>query len=195
MKMKPCTMIAALLAALVAAGCTTTSNTATPAAASGAAMSKRQTIDAGVDEALARLYREARGSRELIAKSKGVLVFPSVLAAGLVVGGEYGEGALREGGRTSGYYRTASGSFGLQAGAQSKAIVLVFMTQEALDRFRNSSGWTAGVDANVALIKVGADGSIDTKTAQADVAGFVMTNAGLMVNVSLQGTKISRLDL
>ncbi|RXZ43430.1 BPSL1445 family SYLF domain-containing lipoprotein [Crenobacter cavernae] len=190
--MKRTTIVAALIGALFVAGCTTTASQQTTSSTS---MSKRQTIDAGVDETLTKLYREAKGSRELVAKAKGVLVFPSVLAAGLVIGGEYGEGALREGAKTSGYYQTASGSIGLQAGAQSKAVILVFMTQEALDKFRNSSGWTAGVDANVALIKVGADGSIDTKTAQADVAGFVLTNTGLMFNVSLQGTKISRLDI
>lgn len=156
---------------------------------------KRSEIDANVTHALTTLYSQAKGSQELIARSKGVLVFPSVLSAGFVVGGEYGEGALLIGKRHGGYYKTTTGSFGLQAGAQSKTIILVFMTQDALDKFRSSKGWTAGVDANVALFNVGADGSITTNTAQAPVAGFILTNGGLMFNVSLQGTKISRLNI
>ncbi len=88
-----------------------------------------------------------------------------------------------------------TGSIGFQAGAQSKAIIFLFMTQEALDHFRQGNGWTAGVDANVALLTIGADGSVDTETAKAPVVGFVLTNGGLMFNVSLQGTKVSRLNL
>jgi lipid-binding SYLF domain-containing protein len=87
-----------------------------------------------------------------------------------------------------------TGSFGFQAGAQSKAIIFLFMTQDALDHFRQGNGWTAGVDANVAVLTIGADGSVDTETAKAPVIGFVMTNGGLMFNISLQGTKVSRLD-
>ena len=89
-------------------------------------------------------------------------MFPRVLSAGTVVGGEYGEGALRSRGQTVGYYSTASASVGLTAGGQSKAVIIMFMTPEAYSKFLNSSGWTAGVDANVALIKVGANGTIDT---------------------------------
>jgi lipid-binding SYLF domain-containing protein len=158
-------------------------------------MSKRIAIHANVDETLGKLYQQAKGSRELVAKAKGVLVFPSVLAAGFVVGGAYGEGELRVGNEQAGYYKTMTGSLGFQAGAQSKALIFLFMTQESLDRFRQGNGWTAGVDANVALLNIGADGSVDTETAKAPVVGFVMTNGGLMFNVSLQGTKVSPLDM
>jgi lipid-binding SYLF domain-containing protein len=179
---------------LALAGCTTTppsSNNATPATDA----SKRHSIDAAVDGTLSRLYTTVSGSRELVSKARGVLVFPSVIQAGLIVGGQYGEGALRVGGTTVGYYSTASGSFCLQAGAQSKAIIFLFMTQDALDKFRNADGWSVGGDASVALVKIGANGVIDTRTATAPVQVFVLTNAGLMGDLSLQGTKVSRLKI
>jgi lipid-binding SYLF domain-containing protein len=158
-------------------------------------MSKRQSIDASVDGAISKLYSSVKGSRELVSKARGVLVFPSVLQVGFVVGGQYGEGSLRVAGSTAGYYSTLSGSFGLQAGAQSKAIFFLFMTQDALDGFRNSDGWSAGGNASVAVVKVGANGDIDTTTATAPVEAFVLTNGGLMADVSLAGTKVSRLKI
>jgi lipid-binding SYLF domain-containing protein len=173
------------------AGCTTTSpaSSASPSANAG----KRDIINAGVDSTLARLYENVTGSRELVAKARGVLVFPSVISAGFWIGGQYGEGALRVNGQTTGYYSTVAGSFGLQIGAQSKALVFLFMTQEALDKFLHSQGWAAGADATVAVLKVGANGAVDTSTATGPVEAFVLTNGGLMAGVSLEGTKISRL--
>ncbi|KQV80817.1 twin-arginine translocation pathway signal [Massilia sp. Root351] len=175
-------------AALSACTTTTTSGRAEPGAV-------RAEIDTGVDSTLNRLYAEVKGSRELVAKSTAVLVFPRVLAAGLVVGGEYGKGALRIKNEHGGYYSMASASVGLQAGAQSKAVVLLFMTREAFDKFGQSKGWTAGVDASVAVVKVGVNGEIDTVTANHPVQALVLTNAGLMANLTLEGTKISRLEL
>jgi len=184
--------VAALaLAGMTLGGCTTTTTTGSTAEPSA----QRAEIVQGVDSTLDRLYKEVRGSRELVAKASGVLVFPKVVSAGLVVGGEYGKGALRSGGRTDGYYSMGSLSVGVQAGAQSKAIIILFMTRDALDKFRNSSGWTAGVDGTVALLKVGANGEIDTTTATQPVEALVLTNAGLMAGVSLEGTKISKLSL
>lgn len=176
---------------LTLAGCTTTpaSSSATPAANEA----KRREIDGSVDATLTRLFSTVKGSRELVGNARGVLVFPSVLSAGFWFGAEYGQGALRVGGQTSGYYSTASASFGLQIGAQSKAIVMLFMTQDALDKFTRSQGWAAGVDATVAVLHVGANGNVDTSTATSPVQAFVLTNAGLMAGVSLEGTKISRL--
>ena len=156
---------------------------------------ERRSINADVDSTVARLYTTVNGSRELVAKARGMLIFPSVIQAGFWIGGQYGEGALRVGGQTAGYYSTAGGSFGLQIGAQSKAIIFLFMTQDALDRFRNSDGWAAGADATVAAVKVGANGNIDTSTATAPVQAFVLTNAGLMAGVSLEGTKVTRLKI
>jgi lipid-binding SYLF domain-containing protein len=177
--------------ALSLAGCTTTplSTSGTPDANAG----RRATIDADVEATLTRLYATVQGSRELVARASGVLVFPSVISAGFWVGAQYGKGALRVGGQTSGYYSLTAGSFGLQIGAQSKAIVMLFMTQAALDQFTSSQGWAAGVDATVAVVNVGANGNVDTSTATQPVEAFVLTNAGLMAGVSLEGTKISRL--
>ncbi|MFM0033423.1 YSC84-related protein [Paraburkholderia strydomiana] len=178
-------------AGLSLAGCTTTSpsSSASPSANAG----RRDTINAGVDATLARLYENVNGSRELVAKARGVLVFPSVISAGFWVGGQYGEGALRVNGQTTGFYSTVAGSFGLQIGAQSKALIFLFMTQEALDTFLHSQGWAAGADATVAVLKVGANGAVDTSTATSPVEAFVLTNGGLMAGVSVEGTKVSRL--
>ncbi|CAD6516012.1 hypothetical protein LMG28727_01241 [Paraburkholderia kirstenboschensis] len=177
---------------LALAGCTTnTGGHDTPATDA----SKRQSIDASVDGTMSRLYSTVKGSHELVSKARGVLVFPSVLQVGFIVGGQYGEGSLRVGGSTVGYYSTISGSFGLQAGAQSKAIIFLFMTQDALDKFRSADGWSVGADASVALVKMGANGAVDTNTATAPVEVFVLTNTGLMGDLSLQGTKVSRLKI
>jgi lipid-binding SYLF domain-containing protein len=186
-------MTSAVLASggLSLSGCTTTpaSSDATPEASAG----RRQSLDADVNATLTRLYTTVHGSPELVANARGVLVFPSVIAAGFWFGAQYGQGALRIGEQTSGYYSIAAASFGLQIGAQSKAIVMLFMTQEALQKFTRSQGWAAGVDATVAVLRVGANGNVDTSTATSPVEAFVLTNAGLMAGVSLEGTKISRL--
>ena len=113
--------------------------------------------------------------------------------AGVMVGGEYGEGALRVDGKTVDYYATAAASFGLQFGVQAKTFLLLFMTDRSLANFRNSRGWEVGVDGSVALIEVGIGGSIDSTNLQDPVIGFVLDNKGLMLNLSLEGTKFTRL--
>lgn len=150
-------------------------------------------INQAVDAALERFYVDVKGGKEFVESSKGVLVFPEVIQAGLVVGGEYGEGALRVDGQTTEYYSTAAGSFGLQAGAQAKTIIILFMQQQALDEFRASSGWEVGVDGSVALVEVGAGGSIDTTTSQDPIVAFVFGRRGLMLNLSLEGSKFTKL--
>lgn len=181
---------ATLCASLLALGaCTTTQPVAqTP-------RSRRNTIDRQVNRALWKLYNQVRGSRELVAAAQGVLVFPRVISAGLVVGGSYGEGALRTGSVTQGYYQTAALAVGLVAGAQSRAMYLLFMTPDSLERFQSSRGWTVGVDASVALATLGSNGEIDTRTLQQPIIGFVLTNAGLMAQLSIEGTKFTRLEL
>ena len=170
-----------MTAAAVATSLTLLSGCTTNKGASETAAQKMAAIDTGVDATLATLYSSVSGSRELAAKSSGILVFPKIYAAGLGIGGEHGEGALKVGGTTVGYYKTSSLTWGFQAGAQSKALIMMFMTQEALDKFRNSSsGWTAGADASVAVIKTGAQGTVDTASARAAVNAFALTNAGLM---------------
>jgi lipid-binding SYLF domain-containing protein len=188
------TTAALAIAAGALSGCTTTTSSTPPAPGTNSTAARIE-IDEGVNSTLSRLYAQAGGSRELVAKADGVLVFPRVLAAGLVVGGEYGRGALRSHGQALGYYRLASLSVGFQAGAQSKAVIMLFMTRDALDKFRASKGWTAGADASVAALRLGANGQIDTTTATGPVQVIVMTNAGLMANLNLEGTRITPVDL
>ena len=185
-----------MAAAAVAASLTLLPGCTTNKSPSESAAQKKAEIDTGADATLTTLYSSVNGSRELAAKSVGILVFPKILAAGLGIGGEYGEGVLKVGGSSVGYYKTTSVTWGFQAGAQSKALIMMFMTQEALDKFRNSSsGWTAGADASVAVVKTGAQGTIDTASAKAAVNAFALTNAGLMAGVTIDGTKVTKLEL
>ena len=121
-------------------------------------------------------------------------MFPRVIKVGIAVGGETGEGALRIGGKTVDYYRTSAGSFGLQLGAQAKSIIIAFMTREALDKFRNSSGWKVGVDGSVAIIDIGAGKTIDSQNVKDPVVGFVFNAKGLMYNLTLEGSKFTKLS-
>jgi len=175
------------LAGLTFAGCTTNSNndSATPA-------EQRSEINSGADATLSKLYQASPQARELVQRAKGVLIFPAVLGGGFIVAGEYGKGVLRIAGQPQAYYTTAGGSIGFQAGAQSRATVLLFMTDGALKQFRESKGWTVGADATVAVAKIGANGSIDSNTYQQAVVGFVLNNGGLMAGVSIDGSKVSR---
>ncbi|MGF6605375.1 BPSL1445 family SYLF domain-containing lipoprotein [Paraburkholderia tuberum] len=184
--------LTSMAASLALAGCTTTGGSGQSATTDAA---KRQEIDAAVNGALSKLFDTVQGSHELVSKAQGVLVFPSVRKAAFIVGGEYGEGALRVGGATVGYFSTAAASFGLQAGAQSTAVFFLFMTKDSLEKFRNAKGWSVGADASVSLLKVGATGAIDTTSATADVVAMVLTNTGLMADLSLAGTKVTRMNL
>ncbi len=150
-------------------------------------------IEIGVDTTLGRFTKEISGSEKYLEKAQGVLVFPSVIKAGLVVGGEYGEGALRVDGKTVEYYSTVAASLGLQAGAQSKSLVLVFLTEKALTNFRSSEGWKAGVDGSIAIIKWGAGENINNLDTTDPIAGFVFNNKGLMYNLTLEGSRFSKL--
>lgn len=185
---------------ILVSGCTTTASVTNPGSTNAvpgtgplSAEAKRD-IDDGYRSTLTRLYASTPGSRELVAKARGVLVFPRVIAAGLVVGAQFGEGELRVDGSVAGYYRTATGSVGWQIGAQSKALVFLFMTQDALDKFRSGSGWAAGVDASVAVLKLGANGEIEANADRAPMITFVLTNSGLMANLTLEGTKVTRIE-
>ena len=151
-------------------------------------------IDADVDKALVAFKEEINGADVFLNQAAGYLVFPRVIKAGIGIGGETGEGALRIGGKTVDYYRTSAGSIGFQLGAQAKSIVIAFMTTEALDKFRNSTGWKVGVDGSVALVDIGAGKSIDTNNIKDPVVGFVFGSKGLMYNLTLEGSKFSKLD-
>lgn len=145
-------------------------------------------IDVDADTALNALYEKTPQARELVTEAKGVLVLPSVHAGGAVIGVEYGKGVLHVQGSPNSYYNAITGSVGAQLGYESKSVVLLFMTKAALDHFRNSKGWTAGVDGSIALAKVGASGKLDTNTARSSIIGFVVTKEGLMFDLSFTGT-------
>ena len=148
-------------------------------------------LDVRVAEAVESFQKEVNGADVFLSQAQGYLVFPKVYKAGFVFGGETGEGALRIGGQNVDYYRTSSGSWGLQLGAQARTIVIVFMTEEALNKFRNSEG---GIDGSVALIDLGAGKTIDSKNIKDPVVGFIFGSKGLMYNLTLEGTKIHKLD-
>lgn len=198
------TLLAALVTAATAAlfaGCTTSASTTGASSVSqavgggGISADQRRELDVGSRAALNRLYEQTPSARALVQRAAGVLVFPRVIDAGLIVGGEYGLGELRTGGDVAGYYRTATGSIGPQIGAQSKSLVLLFMTPDSLSRFCNAgTAWTVGADASVALLKLSANGEIDVNVARAPTIAFVMTNAGLMADASLAATRISRVE-
>ena len=97
-------------------------------------------------------------------------------------------------GETVDFFRITSGSLGLQAGAQARSIVIVFMTEKSLNDFRNSEGWKVGIDGSVALVDLGAGKTIDSKNIKDPVVGFIFGSKGLMYNLTLEGTKIHKLD-
>ena len=150
-------------------------------------------IDVSVDATLDRFNKEILGADGFIKKAKGVLIFPQVIKVGFGIGGEYGEGALRIGGKTVEYYSTMAASIGFQLGAQTKSIILVFTKEDALKAFRNSDGWKAGVDGSVALISLGMGDSLDTTNVKDPIVAFVFGQKGLMYNLTLEGSKLNKL--
>ncbi len=151
-------------------------------------------IDASANVATRRFYKQVDGAEEFVRSAKGLLIMPGVKKAAFIFGGEYGEGALRIGGKTVDYYNIVSGSVGFQIGVEAKDIIIAFMTQEALDGFRASSGWEAGLDGNVALITIGAGERVDTRTIKDPIVGFVFDVKGLMADISFKGAKFTKLD-
>jgi lipid-binding SYLF domain-containing protein len=158
-----------------------------------AAAASRADIDTGVSAALEKLYRESPAARTLSETAVGILVFPDVVKGGLVIGGQYGDGALRKGGTTAGYYNTAAVSYGLQAGAQTFGYALFFMTTEALAYLDKSDGWEVGVGPSVVVVDEGMAKSLTTTTAKEGIYAFVFGQKGLMAGVGIQGSKITRI--
>ena len=150
-------------------------------------------IESGVKNTLDKFYTEVNAGKGLVQDAKGVLVFPAVYKGGIGLGGEYGEGALQINGKTADYYSTAAASIGLQLGVQKKSIVIVFTQKEALDKFRSSSGWKAGVDASIAVVQIGAGGAMDTSKFKEPILGFIFDQAGLMYNLTLEGAKFTKI--
>lgn len=150
-------------------------------------------INIGVSATLERFRSDIAGGDEFLKQAKGVLVFPSIIKAGFGIGGEYGEGALQIDGKTISYYSSTAASIGFQLGAQSKSVVVVFMTTDAINQFQNSKGWKAGVDGSVALIEWGMGEDINTLDIKDPIVGFVFSNKGLMFNLTLEGSKFTKI--
>jgi len=154
----------------------------------------REEINAEVRQALKNFQKQTSAGHELSKKASGMLVFPSVIKAGIGIGGEFGEGALLVKGKTAAYYNIAAASIGFQLGAQARSQIVLFMNDKVLNDFRKSEGWKAGVDGSVALATLGAGGAIDTETAKQPIIGFIFSNKGLMYNLTFEGSKITRID-
>lgn len=150
-------------------------------------------INREVDGALQNLYRTTPAATELSKIAKGILVFPSVIKGGLIVGGQYGEGALRVGGKTFGYFNTVAASWGLQAGAQSFGYALFFLDDESLQYLKRSEGWEIGVGPSVVVVDKGLARSLTTTTAKSGIYAFIFHQKGLMAGIGIQGSKISRI--
>ncbi len=157
------------------------------------AESKAQ-IDQRVASSLKKFYGYSPQHKELAHSAAGMLVFPRITKAGVGLGGEYGEGVLRVKGKTVGYYSIGGASVGLTLGVAEHSEVLMFMTPKALDQFTASKGWTIGTDAAVAVVKQGAGGQYDSETLKKPILGFVFAEKGLMGDLSLEGSKITKID-
>jgi lipid-binding SYLF domain-containing protein len=155
---------------------------------------KKVLLDAQIEEAIEEFYEHTSAGEKLAQKAEGILVFPKVKKAGIGIGGEIGEGALMIDGETVQYYRTLSASVGFQLGAQVKTQIILFMEKDALKKFRNADGWEVGLDGSVAIATLGAGGEIEGKTINEPVIGFIFGNKGLMYNLSLEGSKISKIN-
>ena len=150
-------------------------------------------INSGADIAIKNL-REKKGPAEVLDKAKGVLVFPGVFKGAIGLGGEYGEGALRIGNRTDGYYNIGAISFGLSLGGEKKSIVIAFMTDDALKNFKEGSGWTIGGEGSLAVVTVGAGYENSVATANKPIIAFVFGEKGLMYDLSLNGAKVTKIN-
>ena len=164
--------------------------TLSPVVSSYAATARE--IDVSVDVALERFHKQVKGAQEFTKSAKALLILPKVVKGGFFVGGEYGEGALRIGGKTVAYYNIASASFGLTFGGQQKDIIIAFMTDEALNNFRRSENWEAGVDGNIALVE-GVGATVSTETIKDTIVGFVFGVKGLIADASFKGSKLTKL--
>jgi lipid-binding SYLF domain-containing protein len=150
-------------------------------------------IDRDVDSALQELYVKTPTAKELSKVAKGILVFPKIVKGGLMVGGQYGVGALREGGKTVGYYKSVAASYGLQIGIQKFGYAMFFITQSGLDHLKKSKGWEIGVGPSIVIVDAGVAKSLTTTTAKKDIYAFFFGQKGLMAGMGLQGSKISRI--
>lgn len=193
-------LIATVFFSILAAGCTTTERTghARPAIAGAAntplTPEKRKELDDGYRASLLRLFDAAEGSTDLVYDAPGILIFPRLISDGLFEGGQHGEGELRINGVVSGYYRTTTRSIGHEIGAKSKSLVILFMTQDALNRFVTGHGWAAGIDPSVKVMSLGADSGNGPDVAPADIMAFMMAGNELMVDATLKNATVAKIE-
>ncbi len=161
----------------------------------GAALSAADKLDQDAKYALEKLYATVPVAKTLAQEAQGILVFPKVLKAGLMVGGQYGKGVLLVNGKTQAYYNTVAGSYGFQIGAQSFGFVMFMMTDDALEYLNKSEGWEIGVGPSVVFIDKGAAKSLTTTTGKSDIYAFIFDQSGLMAGVGIQGSKITKINL
>ncbi len=150
-------------------------------------------IEAKVNEAIKEFAKEVEGGEAFLAKTKGYLVFPSVMKGGFVVGGEYGEGALRVNGETQHYFSITSASVGFQMGLQKTSYIIAFISQTAMENFIKSNGWEAGVDGAITVAKWGKGKDISSLSFEKPIYAFVFGAKGLMYNLTIEGTKFTRI--
>jgi len=151
-------------------------------------------INRDVTNALNTLYKTTPAAKKMSEIAKGVLVFPSIIKGGFIIGGQYGEGALRVNGKTTGYYRTVAASYGLQAGAQSFGYAMFFLSDDDLKYLKSSEGWEVGVGPTVVVMDEGLSRSYTTTTAKSGVYAFFFNQKGLMAGLGIQGSKISKIQ-
>ena len=179
---------------MMAAAMIATATVAATAPAEFARAATASEIDAKADLALKQLLAELTTAQAVSQKAVAVLVFPDIVKAGFGVGGQYGQGALRRNGVTTGYYNITAASFGLQIGAQSYAEIIYFMTEDALKYLDRSKGFELGADANVAVMDKGANVDASTSTIQDPIVAFVVGQKGLMAGATVEGSKITRIN-
>ena len=137
---------------------------------------------------------------ENIDHAKGVLIFPQVIKGGFIWGGSGGTGVfLARDGRTGGwsepaFYTIGSVTFGLQIGGEAAEVVMLAMTQKAVDSVLSSSVKLGG-DASVALGPVGggAKANAGVPNVTADFVSFAKTK-GLYAGLNLEGSVVAVRD-
>ncbi|MDE3020430.1 MAG: lipid-binding SYLF domain-containing protein [Pseudomonadota bacterium] len=150
-------------------------------------------LNQSATHALEILYRTNPAAVAISKQAKAVLVFPNIIKAGLVFGGSYGEGVLYKNGRVAGYYNSVSGSWGFQAGAQSYGYALFLMNNRALRYLNKTDGWEIGVGPTVVVVDKGVARNLSSTTLKDDAYAFSFDQRGLMISLSLEGTKVSRI--
>lgn len=178
----------AFVATMLATAALTTVGTTAPAYAA-----TESDLNKDADQALQTLYKLHPFAERLSHDAKAILIFPNVVKAGLIFGGAYGEGELKKGSTVDGYYNSVTGSWGLQAGAQSYSYVVFLMSDKAVRYVRNTHGWEIGVGPTVVIVDEGKAKNLSSSTLKDDAYAFIFSQQGLMAGVSLEGTKISRI--